>query len=130
VESVGPVVSVKAKGSEAPTTVALERVRTVVLANPSKPREGTLVWLADGSVIALAAPPESDGQSIKGTMRLGRAPFGAPLASVNAVALEAGRIRPLAALAPAEYKPASERRWTRPPHAVDAEATPLGAADI
>lgn len=130
VESIGPTVIIRPKGADADTEIPLDRVGRILLSNPPKPSSGILLWLSDGSVVALDGALESDGQTLRSTLRLGKAPLSVPLTSVGALSLDAKLIRALASLTPASYRPAPERRWTRPPHAGDARTAPLGAADI
>jgi hypothetical protein len=49
---------------------------------------------------------------------------------MSALAFHAGEVRPLSALEPAGYTPAVERRWSRPPVALDSHNAPLGAGAL
>src|SRR5204862_3966505 len=130
VDSIGTTVVIRPKGEGADTEIPLERTRCILLSNRTAPAAGSLLWLTEGSVVALEGPPESDGQTLTSRLRQTGAVFSVPLSAVSALALDAHQVRPLGALKPASFTPAPERRWSRPPRALDAQSAPLGAADI
>jgi hypothetical protein len=130
VDSIGTTVIARPKGAGADVQFPLGRTRRIMLANRSTPAGGTILWLTDGSVIALDGPPESDGQALKGRLRQNHSAFSTPLSSVTALSLDARQVRPLGALKQAGYTAAAERRWSRPPRTLDAQSAPLGAADV
>lgn len=139
----GPI-SAQADAAEAGTiTIALDRVRDVILVNPPAEPAGTVFWFADGTVAAAGAlkPGVQNGSptiTIRPEPDLGSREGLWGLHEVEAVSFDAGRVRGLAAFPAARYDraPGSERRIVHPPRVLDrhragdAASAPLWAADI
>jgi hypothetical protein len=102
----GDPVEIEVEG--AVLSIPRDRIASARLANPRKPLTGLVVWLEDGSVAVVAS---LEGQMQEGlTLRL---PDGqeaeTSLASLEAVAFQAGRLRPLASLEILDERPIGRR---------------------
>ena len=153
--TVGPEIEIEG-GDGATTSLPIDRVRSVRLANPAEPSERPLVTLASGDVFAVEpAAPGDPSASTRGASRCvlllpdltrtasnddaGPRPSGsdsasASLASIcvspsDVVALElpARSITPLATLPMAGVTPAPDRRRTDPPIVEPADSAALAA---
>lgn len=149
VEGIGASVRLETGGQT--LEVPLERAAEIRLANPPEGAEGTVVWLADGTVVRvrdLRTSPEGElrfglvldgGEESEpgpGTLAPVDAPEGSPsgwtgrvrLGDVRAVAFDAGALVPVAGLAAMGQRPLGERRWTRPVEV--GEPGVLGVAEV
>ncbi len=134
------------EGAGAGSTIALEQVASVTLANRPESPQGLVVWLGDSSV---AAARRFDVDAANGRMTLAvrvpgmgdgaaaSAQSGAvsslDLADLRAAAFDAGRIVPLSSLPVASVSPRSGRRLTEHPRSrtvTPGWPSPLGADDI
>ncbi len=135
-ESFGPTIRIEVEGR--PTEVSARRVAQVALANPPRQPFGLTAWLGDGSVIrASSIRTGSAGEVILTpavaewtTEAEDEGPVPLSLADVVAVAFDASRLVPLAALEPIAQKATGERRWTEPIERRGIETAVFGAADI
>lgn len=140
VESVGELVEIDVDG--AVQTVPRERVVSVTLASPATAPQGSLVWLADGSVVAIdgvhTSPagvvrlhPILDRSEGAGSEAAGVAPRGRSelrLSDIVGVLFDAGRVVPLASIAPL---PQSVREaWAAPMGVKEPSEALLWAADL
>ncbi len=129
IERIGPEIVLESGGSR--PVIAAARAATIELANPPAPLEGSAVWLADGSVLALSAITVS----ITGRAELASADVSGsagPVASISAsqiaaIAFDAGSLVPLASITPAGTH-AGEARV--PPSVERIPDAPLGAGDV
>ncbi len=130
VEHIGPEIVVDAGGSR--SAIAASRVASVELANPRAPLGGPVVWLSDGSVLALSAITVA----ITGRAELASADVAGsagPVASVSAaqiaaIAFDAGAFVPLASVAPVDAHAGAAR--LPPPSVERTPDAPLGAGDL
>ena len=131
------VVGLETDGTE--RAVPLDRLAEIRLANPAETPAGTLVWLADGSVVAVDSFRTSRTGEITLALALQADSAGAPsesrpaalaLEDIRAIAFDAGILTPLARCAPSRQSPSEGRRWTEPAMTGDSGAALLYAADI
>lgn len=143
-ESFGPTVRIEVEGQV--REVPSRRVAEGALANPARPQAGLTAWLADGSVVRLASIRTSETGAVALTPGVlaeeadrpgpteAQDDAGPPtpigLADIVAVAFDAARLVPLAALEPVAQKPLGDRRWAEPIERRGAGTAVLGAADI
>ncbi len=93
--------------------VAPERVAAARLANNLDRLGGLVVWLDDGTVAVVSSMASNALGEVSVTLPTGQSAE-YPLDSVRAVAFEAGRLLPLATLAPAEQRAIDRRRLLDP----------------
>ncbi|MBX3359142.1 MAG: hypothetical protein KF745_12035 [Phycisphaeraceae bacterium] len=123
IETIGrSVVVASGPGNTDRTSVTIDRVRSLRLANPARPPKGTVVWLRDGSVLQVASLESGTGGGPAGSAgagqvvaRLGAAagaagPSSWPLAEMTAVLIDADRLVSLSALSIASQDTAGRRR--------------------
>jgi len=130
VERIGPEIVIESVGSR--TVIATARAASIELANPPATLDGPVVWLSDGSVLALSAITVA----ITGRAELASADVSGsagPVASVSAaqiaaIAFDAGLLVPLASIAPVESHAGTAR--LPPPSVERTPDAPLGAGDL
>lgn len=123
IESIGGDVIIEVNGQS--HTLPVDRIASIVLANPEDQLSGPVLWMRDGSIVAIASfAPMPEGQ-VAFVPRTARGQSDAAEASesmalpvtvseVLGVAFEAQRITPLASLQVVRQEPASGRRWSPP----------------
>lgn len=123
VESMGEEVTIDADSRS--MKLPIDRIASVTLAGRSEPVAGQVVWLKDGSTVALREVASSPG-GLRVSLR--EPPRGAPrqtqgdltpaatvsMSDVLALSRDASRLVELASLTPTDQSPAPGRRWTTP----------------
>jgi hypothetical protein len=103
-------------------TVPLERVRSVALVNPPKPREGTHVWLIPGDEVSIESFRFDAGTGL----RVGDHESLRPR-SITAIAFDVGSLTPLAEMEPVISPIQGSPRYRVPRPRVSTGAWPLDA---
>jgi hypothetical protein len=118
----------------------LENIAAVLLANPTRAPEGTVVYLRDGSIVAtdhLQPAPEgfitlipraAGGQPVQQGSEAGVIHL--PLVEVAAVKLDAAALSPLAAMPLQRQEAQPGRRWVPPVRLLGQSPPLLGAYDL
>ncbi len=106
-----------------------DRVAVAQLANPPEPRQGLVVWLEDGSIVVVASLAPVEEGDVELTLPTGQSAV-YPLASIQAVAFEAGSLRALASIEPALQKGPADRLWTPPLRRLGSADQPLDLIDL
>ncbi len=128
VEAIGATVVVQPEGA-ASTTVPLERVREITLANPRTAPRGAIAWLADGSVIRITDLAQAVDAPATATVPILGKDSPTPLPGLVSIVFDASRLAPLSRLAPTQVRPSPDRRWTRSPRPLPGPAV-LDAPDL
>ncbi len=128
--------------------LAIERVSTLIIANPTVAPRGARVWLADGSSVGMREVSAAGAGMVQFVPELGEAaqteadptedamPHAPPargMAIVDHVVgwmPDAGRLVALADARVLSVQPVEPRPWTDQPRFGDATRSPLGAPDI
>ena len=129
VEGLGPTVSIKTEGAADITAISFERVRSVRLANTPRPATGMRLWLTDGSSVNALKLGDWSESGVGATLASDAGTVHFALDALAAVCFDSSRLVALAGIAPSEYRPSSDRRWTRPP-TVASDGGPFGAATV
>mgnify|MGYP000033813961 CR=1 FL=1 len=152
-ESIGPrsggegfALTIDAGGT--PVTIPVDQIVRAQFANPRQALAGPVAWLADGSVVRLAAIETDTQRSVlsltASAARRAGGPAGAAsespgtvataqfsTAELSAIAFDSSRVLPLAGLDFLSYRPIGLSRRPGPRiDAVDAIPAALGAADV
>lgn len=107
-----------------------ERIAQVLLANPPEPRQGTVVWLQDGTVVVVASMAQRGRSDVELTLPTGQSAV-YPLEAIEAAAFDAGSLRALASIEPAGQQGSAERLWTPPLRRLgQKEEAPLDLVDL
>lgn len=134
----GPPLRLIVETTDSETRVEASRVTRATLANPLTPATGTVITLADGSVLELAAATLVDagvlsiapslhnssetGESESETSITRRVSLG----DVRTLVFDAQSLVPLAELELVEVSARAQRRWTAQPRVIES-SSPLGA---
>ncbi len=144
VERLGASVWVEVDGVS--REIPMSGVASIELANPTRPGQGTRVWLDDGSILGAGPISGAGDRLVAFDLTLARESAGAPkgsesemgaavrlpLSRIAGIVFDAGNsgVRPLAGMGPASFGPTGDRRWTPPPVTGDKSKAVLGASTI
>jgi hypothetical protein len=143
VESIGDAVTVDVDGVTRQTP--RDRVAEIVLATPPIRSSGFVLWLTDGSIVAVGSMRTDRTGALELRPRLVEAPGDGSeasrvmthpsaseltIADVTAALFQAGTIIPLAAIEPVEQRAVGGRDWTPPIEAAATDAAVLWAPNL
>jgi len=137
VEGIGKQLAIEVEGKK--TSLPIERVAWIALANPLVPGALPLVYLNDGSVLttselASSTPPGKAATSATATAQWALASESGTgvvdLDGIDAILFDPRAIVPLASIAIDKSAGLDGRRWTPTPEVSAADAAPIGLASI
>lgn len=113
-------------------TTPLARVAAIAFANPAQDREGSWLWLADGTAMRVSSVSLSDSREVTLTLASAARDTSYTVSAEQMLALTPAheRVTGLAALGAPTFTASSSRRWTSAPIIGSADQSPLGAAQI
>ncbi|MCR9215795.1 MAG: hypothetical protein NXI14_01200 [bacterium] len=110
--AVGPTTSIETDSGNI-VDLPIDRVAAALLANPSEPMDGTMIWLSDGSTFPAAALTATSSSGVRMTLPGGETVEYDPQ-TLRAIAFEAAGILPLSELEPQSQEPVGERVFVEP----------------
>jgi hypothetical protein len=110
--AIGPTTSVETEAGNI-VDLPIDRVAAALLANPSKPMSGTMIWLDDGSAFPAEALTATDSSGIRLTLAGGESIEYDPQ-TLRAIAFEAAGILPLSELKPEDQVALGGRVFVEP----------------
>jgi hypothetical protein len=136
VEGIGAAVQIEIGGQS--RTLPLERISSILLANPPEPLSGRIAWLRDGSIIACEALAPAQPGEIALVTRASQPQEGEsmpairlPISEILALTFDAEALAPLAGAEVVRQQATAGRRWSPPLRIGDRGGWALlGAADV
>lgn len=144
VARIGPRVVIEQDGNS--QQIPIERIARITLANPLEVASSPLVWLADGSVLAVdgfgamdgaratimlsVVTDAEDGSSSPVHVPLVPVAVAVDLERIGAVLFEPGAVVPLGSMPLIDAVPLGDRRWSADVQIEPASGVLLGASDI
>lgn len=110
--TIGPTTSIETDAGNI-VDLPIDRVAAALLANPSQPMSGTMIWLDDGSTFPAEALTATDSSGIRMTLPGGDTVEYDPQ-TLRAIAFQAAGILPLSELEPEEQLPLGDRVFVEP----------------
>jgi hypothetical protein len=110
--AIGPTTSIETDSGNI-VDLPIDRVAAALLANPSEPMDGTMIWLTDGSTFPASALTATGSSGVRMTLPGGETVEYDPQ-TLRAIAFEAAGILPLSELEPQTQEPVGDRVFAEP----------------
>ena len=137
VEGIGKHLLIEAAGQK--TSIPIERVTSIALANPPVPGSMPLVFLSDGSALTASefasSPPNAKGApnataTAQWTLASESGIGVVDLEGIDAIVFDPRAIVPLGSIDIEKAAGVDGRRWTPTPHVSPSETAPIGLSSI